>query len=260
MYNVKDIDDHYGTLDSHPEISITEYQYPRNIYFNKYFNRRNVFVITNNSFNESSTVRQDISGDNITHSDVDLSIQEAQIGKTGFRHIDGICKDPSQMILTDEESRPIVFVVSNYGLHMFVIEKSPFDSDIKQYLTIDENYEGDCYLNFNSPDNETINQRKNELTDRIKYSIDYPYFEYQIFNYFLNKEEDIEFEFIDTSIDFIDEISSFIDNEIMNCYLNEQDRLVNEWQEYLNWIKTQEEKRTSGYLINESEIEIFFNE
>ena len=229
-----------------------EFYYPRNIYFNKYLNRRTPFVITNNGFEKDSTVRQSKAGDHVTASDISSFYNyEARNNECGFRYVEGICKDPSQMILTDEQARPILCFRSPVGIHFVVIEKSPFDDNAKDYYKISGYDMNDSYVGF-QPSMADYSERKQTILDEISGSLFSPYFNYHVFNYLLNAEEDLSFEFYDKTINYLDEIGAVIDTAMHYNYEDYQTNFFNNgWVQYLQMLDEIEAKRYGDMLIPE---------
>ena len=245
MLEVKDDEDVED--DRNPQL------FPRNIYFNKYINRRTPFVISNNGFDTNSSIRKDLTGDDITHSDVDSSIAPAQEGKSGFRHVEGICKDPAQMILTDETGAPIFCVRSIYGIHFINILKSPFEDDVKDYFEYTDLEKKGTYIEgpIISTNPHYHSDRASHIINYIYESVNYPHFEYRIFKYFLENEKDIKFIFKDNSIDFLQEIDIMIESSIWRNYEEKAEYLKADWMNYIDKIQNIEEKRHNGMLIPE---------
>ena len=229
--------------------------YPRNIYWNKYLNRHNVFVITNNDDVEGKEVYSSIDG-TLNPSEVDASITVAAEGKCGFRYVEGVSKDAQQLILTDETGKPIVCVRSEHGIHFMIIEKSIYDQDLESYYAAyapgDDEYDPEAknFVNFvNTTDNAVYKERAKDIENKIT-SFDSTY-DYRLYDYFLSKESGIKFNSKDDSFDLNQAVEDYIKAQREYNLWNAEKTLNDSWRSYLELIQVQNANRIEKRLIPE---------
>ena len=123
--------------------------YPRNILWNKYFNKHNAFVITNRtapgyydvSGNSKAAAKADVidlksddvgaayaASENVDKYDKageSIAINYANLD--GFKENANLSADASFRVLSDENSNVIIGVRSQYGIHLMVVQKSVYD-------------------------------------------------------------------------------------------------------------------------------------
>ncbi len=116
--------------------------YPRNKLFNYYFNKRVVQFIEVDS--------------------VDLT-------NVPYVEVDFIAGQPATKILTDDNGNPILMIRTSYGIHLIVLEKSPYDADALEYFTVltddDDNF--DTYVELDATNNE------GEVDGRVQNFVNY---------------------------------------------------------------------------------------
>ena len=166
--DINNLNDEFKLKDGEEE----ETYYPRNIYYNKYLNRRGIFLITNDMAAESKdsnlSIFSDKAAKDFSTTDYDSSIQKAEAGKSGFRYVKGISRDNYHLILTDENGRPIFASRSDYGIHFMITEESIYDEDIADYYSLDISKEGRTYLHFaETTDTNVIQSKRNEIYTNI---------------------------------------------------------------------------------------------
>ncbi len=232
-----------------------EHYYPRNIYWNKYLNRHNVFVITNNVLPEGS-----YNGEITATTDVDTSLPllGADSTKTGFRHLDNISLAANQGILTDELGRPIIAVRSQHGIHFMILEKAITDSDLQAYYNPDALIPGDegydssvkTYVTYENTTNKSVyKDRAEELKNTIK-NFDSTY-SYRLYEYFVEEEgENIEF-LSNDNINLEELVANYIASQREYNLWNAAETMNSSWRSYLELITIQEANRTEERLIPE---------
>lgn len=231
--------------------------YPRNIYWNKYLNRHNVFVITNNVLPED-----DVKGTVTDATAVDGNINVAADGKCGFRYIDGVSLNNDQLILTDEAGRPIVCVRSEHGIHFMIIEKSIFDENLATYYTADKEvyydadtkeYSKETYVGYiNTSDNAQYESRAKDIESKIK-SFDSTY-DYRLFEKLIEDENgkiSFKIEGEDKTINLLETVKDYIASQQEQNKWNVEKTLNETWRSYLELIAIQEDNRNADRLIPE---------
>ena len=127
--------------------------YPRNILWNKYFNKHNAFVITNRTpeayYDVSGNDKTDAKADVIdlktsTGTDTSYVLSETvkkyddatktitidysdATGLKGFKANTHLSSKANFKVLSDENSNVIIGVRSQYGIHLMVVQKSAYD-------------------------------------------------------------------------------------------------------------------------------------
>lgn len=227
--------------------------FPRNIYYNKYLNHHNVFVITNNSIDENLINSPD--GEVTSDTTIDESLTEANEGSCGFRSVENVTEG-NQMILTDENGNPIVCVRGEYGIHFMIIEKSIFASDVDAYYSTltpdDSDYDADAdtYVNFVGGNDKSVYiERADEIVNLIK-GFDSTY-DYRLYEYFLAAENGKVSFHTDSDSDAILDLAASIEKyiETQRTYndWNSSNDLNESWDEYLELIELQQQYRTEVY-------------
>lgn len=238
--------------------------YPRNIYWNKYLNHHNPFVITNNELNAA-----DING----NSNTVISVDDAVVGQPGFRYVEGVSKTLAQKVLTDEEGRVIIGVRSEHGIHLMVMQKSIYDfakggnttalTSLSEYytsLTPDDDgfptYTVDgksvnkmTYVNYlNTTDKSTIKERADEIKEKVK-SFDATY-DYRLYKE-LKENSKITFN-TSNGINLEDQIDELIERTQENNRFNDAKTIEKSWRTYLELIDLQQANRTDKRLVSET--------
>lgn len=221
--------------------------FPRNIIWNEYLNKHNVFVIT------------DKDEDNILPT---ATVSEAKPGKTGFRNVPGL--GLSQKVLTDEDGRVIVGVRSEFGIHFMIMERTPFELDgtitgvnagvytrdntsISDYYTTfkpgDNSYpttengkDKVTYVNFMNSEASTYADRAKTVKDEIK-GFDKMY-DYRMFED-LQKRGTIKI----NDAELTKSINTYIENKREYNMWNNTKTLNDAWNTYLDKISLQNEVR-----------------
>lgn len=240
-----------------------ENYYPRNIYWNKYLNHHNPFVITNNALNESSV---DGEGGTLLTGDI---YETAATGKTGFRYVEGVSKNLDHKVLTDEAGRVIIGVRSEYGIHFMVMQKSIYDFNVggegSAEASLDEYYttytpdEADypthngvakkTYVNYlNTNDKSVLNERANTVKSAIK-SFDSTY-SYRLYEEFV-ANGNIQFAETSDGENLGDIIQNYIDSQREYNNWNDEKTLNETWRTYLELLEVQEANRIEERMIPE---------
>lgn len=230
--------------------------YPRNIYWNKYINLHNPFVISNNALNES-----DINGQGGSY----ITVTDASEGHSGWRYVEGVCEDQNQRVLTDEQGRVIIGVRSEHGIHFMIMQKSiyeftaggensqnvslseyyttavPSDADYPVYVSGETSTPKNTYVNYLHTDDQSIlKDRATAVKNKIE-TFDSTY-EYRLYEYFV--EQNV-ITFNDTNgVNLGEEIQKMIDAKREYNKWSAQDTLNDSWVAYLEMIQRQNETRT----------------
>ena len=235
-----------------------ENYYPRNIYWNKYLNHHNPFVITNNALEETSVTGVENNTIDTTNTYTELT----GLGKCGWRKVPGITTG-NQMVLTDEAGRVIVGVRSEHGIHLMVMQKSIFDYNngeganvsLEQYYTTLTPQDAD-YPTYNgtpkstyvtylqTADQVTLNDRASEVESAIR-SFD-PTYSYRLYEHLveINKVEFIG--------DLKEKIQDYIDSQREYNTWKDSEDMADAWRTYLELLEVQEANRTAARLIPET--------
>ncbi len=229
--------------------------YPRNVYYNKYINHHNVFVITNNAID--ATTQADFEGTITADSAINSSYQEAAEGSCGFRYVEGISQSADQMILTDEQGNPIICVRSEHGIHFMIIEKSIYEADVSDYYSTltpdDDGYDAnaDNYVNYVGGNDKSVYKERAEAIEDLIKGFDSTY-DYRLYEYFLEAEGGrVSFHTDEEAgIDIAESVEKYIASQ--RLYNNwDNDNTINDtWNEYLELLDYQEAERSSTYVVN----------
>lgn len=229
-----------------------ESYYPRNIYFNKYVNFHNPFVISNHL----------VSGNQNALGAIDASITAATGKKCGFRAVNNVT-GTRELILTDENGNPIIGVRSEHGIHLMIMEKSIFDFadssiSLNDYYTTytpnDKDYPnvGDeqTYVTYiNTKDQSVLNERAEEVESAIK-SFDKTY-NYRLYEYFV-EEGDLKFADNTAGIYAQEQIEKYIETSRLENLHNQAENLESSWRTYLELLDQQAyERGRENNLIQE---------
>lgn len=239
-----------------------ENYYPRNIYWNKYLNHHNVFVITNNDLDDAAV---DGEGGAIL---TDAVYDTAAAGKCGFRYVEGVSTSLDHKVLTDEAGRVIIGVRSEYGIHLMIMQKSIYDfnvdgqgaeASLSEYYTTytpDESeyptHDGvakKTYVNYlNTNDKSILNERANTVKSAIK-SFDSTY-SYRLYEHFVSNGN-VEFAQTADGESLGDIIQDYINSQREYNNWNDAKTLSDTWRTYLELLEVQEANRTAQRLIPE---------
>ncbi len=233
-----------------------ESYYPRNIYFNKYLNSHNIFLISNDAVADSSdsdlSVYLDKNGKDYSNTYYQY-YSVAEEGKCGFRHVDGVSRCDEHLILTDEKGNPIIGVKSNYGVHFISITKSIFDEGLNSYYSLTNETRDSFIGRFGTL--ESISNERNTLINDVKaYSQD---LERGLLKELLKINDDVNFICKDQSFDIISSIDSYYDglNELSSS--QRKDSLLDSWNTYIELLETI--NASSDDLVSEEEVFQFIN-
>jgi hypothetical protein len=215
--------------------------YPRNVYWNKYLNNHNVFVIVNkiadtNDVNKLVTDTVDTSVPN--------NYDEGK--KSGF-HNGYLCA---------EDGKVIFGVRSEYGIHFIKIQKSAYDTDLKTYypvslkvgdVDVTKQPVGSNYIVGLDNAKDTYDNRLSDIKSAIKgYDSNS---EYRLYNYLVSyaKTHNI----LKTDDENTNKILAKIDDHIADLKAAEvykqTEGLKSVWENYLRLIELQDEKRSATW-------------
>ena len=236
--------------------------YPRNVIFNRFFNRHNVCVITPNTIS-APTVGSDgtVTGEDINGS-VDSSLIASSTRWQTFNMKDG----STLTCLADEQGNPILVARagSGYqGIHFIIVERNPMDVTAPQLpagngATIQEYYttltpgtpgfpqttgatpaDKKTFVNFlNFEKNEQL-RRANTTKNNIKSydsTIDYRIFE-ELF-------VELKIEFKDSALE--EKIENYIAKTRQQNGWNSETAFENAWKDYIRMLTQQEQLRSQN--------------
>lgn len=243
--------------------------YPRNILWNKYLNRHNVFVITNNTRDYSAVPNRADDPDAVGPVDNSLLLIDPNAKRTGFRKVSDIVSlqdsdlalsNPNLGVLTDEEGRVIVGVRSQYGVHFMVIQKSIYEFAesasnvdyvaLEDYYTTavptDQDYPSNTngspkstYVNFLNTDKAGYNARATEVKEAIK-GFDSTY-DYRLYEYLYESNK--------TNLEFSEnldvKIINYLEKQRENNVESQTLGLNRAWESYLELLEAQSEARSN---------------
>lgn len=126
------------------DVDLEVEDYPRNRLFNHYFNKRTVQFI---------------------------EVDRSDLTNVPYIEVDYIAGQPATKILTDEDHNPILMIRSSFGIHLVVLEKTPYDADALEYFTVlsDSNAAFTTYVEADTTNHE------DEVDGRIKNFLNYGY-------------------------------------------------------------------------------------
>lgn len=225
--------------------------YPRNIYFNKYFNDHNISVITPNSVNPTDFV----GSENATFANL-----------PGFQEVEELGGDK---YLTDENGNPILVTRagSGYeGVHFIVIERSALDEvginnpmTLADYYSVktpqEANFPKDkdgrnlrTYVNFYQQNLSDLSARATTLKNEIK-GFD-PRIEDRVYK---QLSESLNVEYHDSVLK--EKLDEYLDQQyLISLYKNEEET-ANQWDEWIDYLKNHDESRLD--LLPESYVADF---
>lgn len=222
--------------------------FPRNIYFNKYFNKHNVSVITPNDTNPADEVG---------------TVNDTYAALPGFREVPEL---GGKKVLTDEKGNVILVVRagtsgSYEGVHFIVIERSPLFEEVngvtlENYYTIEtpesKNYPKDedgnpldTYVNAITTDAKGYKDRSRKIKDGIKSfdtRIDDRIFAklVKLLNVKIHDQE------LKKNLD------EYLANELAIAEYDADLKMLSAWEEWINLLAVQAENRTPARLVDEA--------
>ena len=209
--------------------------YPRNIIWNKYLNKHNVFLIKN------AHVGGEKFGANDANTEFNNPIGAAPYSTTlaGF-NADGY------LTAGKGNDNLVIGVRSEYGIHFMVIEKSMYAyADLDTYYDTkvpgQDGYDAnaDSYVNFVKGDTETAKKRADDVKDKIT-SFDSTY-DYRLYTYLTGPEKyqnNISFEGAAKGLDeSISNYISFLKDDNAN---KQEEGLEKVWKAYYRMLGKQE--------------------
>jgi len=257
--------------------------YPRNIIFNKYFNRHDISVITPNS-----VVLGTINGSDIDDENFAGAFNATYNNMQGFKHVPGLnldvngdsVVDVNDKVLTTKNGKVILAVRggtsgdSGYqGFHFIVVERSAFDNEsngvsLSEYYTT--KYPGQSgypmngdspkptYVNFLDQQIKDYKSRAESVEGEIKsFDSNLKYYIYEK----LASEQKIQFndelKYINTdgeevTIDLGATIGDWIKATRDQADYQTQDAWEDTWEEYVEFLQQQYASRGSKKLLSET--------
>lgn len=234
--------------------------YPRNVLWNKYLNRHNAFLITNNERSYSAVANRADDPDKVSNTyDSTLLLANQNAKQCGFRQVKNIkslansALDKNLGVLTDEEGRPIIGVRSEYGIHFMIIQKSVYDFanndlSLEEYYTTyvpgDAKYpktasgeDKNTYVNFLNTNKSGYNTRASEVKEAIK-SFDSTY-DYRLYEKLIELNGD-KLKFAN---DLDKKINDYLNKQRENNAVNQEEGLNLAWSSYLELLEAQNQAR-----------------
>lgn len=222
--------------------------YPRNVYFNKYFNRHNISVITPNSVDSAN----EVGTPNATY--------EAMSGFQSVPELGG------KKVLCDENGNVILVTKANFsgdsyeGVHFIVVQRNalipvqngvsledyyttaiPGDSD---YPVDNSNDPLDTYVNYMTTERSTYQTRANTVTDKIK-NFD-SNVDYRIYNQLLTYEN---VEIYDETLS--QSLNDYINMQIASSKISDTQSFEQTWNSWIEQLDELEYLRENR-LVSES--------
>ncbi|MFA5659873.1 MAG: peptidylprolyl isomerase [Bacilli bacterium] len=228
--------------------------FPRNIIFNKYFNKHNISVITPNDVSEAD---------------------EIGVPNAAFAALNGFTAVPElggREVLTDEKGNVILVVragaAGSYeGVHFIVIERSAIAETVnsvslKDYYTIEtpgtDNFpkdglgnDLDTFVNFLNLDAVGTKERVDKIKNEVK-AFD-PNIDDRIFQKLVNE---LNVQFHDTTLKA--ELDTYLSNQYEASQFSQDYELNQLWNEWIETLKQQQDIRAIR-LVPESYISDFKN-
>lgn len=241
--------------------------FPRNILWNKYLNRHNPFIITDNKRVSETTIVK-----NQTSADYEGYIASGSL-TVGPRFVSakelGIIGSSATdfKVLCDENKNPIIGVRSTYGIHLMIIQKSvldfnkgegddvsleeyyttyvPSDSDFPKYdkSSSKAGQNKATYVNYMNTSTSDYRSRSDELKDAIKsYDSTYEYRLYEVL-YKMNKNS---FDLTDAGKELIDNIDNYIEVQRTDKLYKQASGMERVWDTFLELIEAQNTTRQNA--------------
>ena len=222
--------------------------FPRNIIWNKYFNKHNVFLIKN------AKVGANKFGTAQAADEFDNPINDVE-------HVAGLAGFNADRFLTAGKGNDnlVIGVRSEFGIHFMVIEKSMYE-----YATLDAYYDtkvpgqdgydadADSYVNFVKGDTETAKKRADDVKSKIT-SFDSTY-DYRLYKYLTGPEKyqnNISFEGAAENLDkSIANYISFLQEDNSN---KQEEGLEKVWKTYYRMLEKQEYDRDRQFTTMDAQ-------
>lgn len=266
--------------------------YPRNILWNKYLNRHNVFVITNNTRTYTTDIDTDTSARNddpdLVGSTIDATVNvlsDVNSKTCGFRKVKDLPylktstlyegESSDLAVLTDEDGRVILGVRSQYGVHYVTMQKSVYEyseANIQSkapYVSLEDYYTTETpsskdypqtedgkpvtsYVNYYTADKTTYNKRAEEVKNAVK-QFDTTY-DYRLYEYLYDlRKANLTFKY-----ELDSKITDYVSKQReINTY-NQDLGLNRAWEDYLELLqKQQHDRNQTDAMVPEGCIMVF---
>ena len=256
--------------------------YPRNILWNRYFNRHNAFIITNRAVNEATDFADTTTATALVDGEKkDLLTKTTGVTYSDSQSVKKYDEDASETInfselprfkentnilasgkvLTDENSNVIIGVRSTYGIHLMVVQKSINDFadanvTLDEYYTTavpgDEDYPKDAsgkdkqtYVNFITTSNKSdYSERAETVRNAIK-GFDSTY-DYRLYDLLSGKDDNKRSELFEENSDglvLLDKIDSYIALQREKNLFDQEEGIAKVWKTYLELLSVQKDYR-----------------
>ncbi|MFA5481137.1 MAG: peptidylprolyl isomerase [Bacilli bacterium] len=255
------------------------FYFPRNVYFNKYFNRHDVSVVTPNSVAAGTFENPDFAGVyNATYAGMD-----------GFQYVEGLnldvngdtIIDDNDKVLTTKDGKVILAVRggsggdSGYqGFHFIVVERSAFDNEangvsLSEYYTtyypgqVEYPVDGSSnpkptYVNFLDQQVKDYKNRAESVEGEIKgFDANLKYYIYEK----LALEQKIKFNenltYVNAkgenvTIDLENTIDEWIDATRQKAIYEKRSAWEETWTSYVEFLEQQQQARVKDKLLSET--------
>lgn len=252
--------------------------YPRNILWNKYFNRHNAFIITNAKTDTSvlGIANDDFSltlGENGYEKVSIINNYDGSIKTVNYDELDGfqqndVVTGTDGKVLTTTEGQVIIGVRSQYGIHLMVVEKSAYDyadeTSLEDYYTTavpgDKDYPKNAdgsdkktYVNYIKTENKSeYNERATEVKNAImNFDSTYDYRLYDLLSGRDDNTRDAKFDKDSNGYLLLEEIDNYIDLQREKNLYDQEEGLEKVWRTYIELIELQEEYKEMGRAVPE---------
>lgn len=212
--------------------------FPRNIIWNKYLNRHDVFLIKNAK----------VGGEKFGAADANTEFDNPYTDTAYDANLAGF-NAAGYLTAGKGNDNLIIGVRSEYGIHFMVIEKSMYDyADLDTYYGTKVpgqdgyNADADSYVNFVKGDTETAKKRADDVKDKIT-SFDSTY-DYRLYTYLTGDTKykaNISFEGAAKGLD--ESISNYISFLKTDNANKQEEGLEKVWKTYYRLIEKQEADR-----------------
>ena len=234
--------------------------YPRNLLWNRYLNNHSIFVITNGARPASDQEALDPTSALSYYEDLDDyhkyddTPNEGEEYKTkidytalaGFKQVAGFDND-NEKVLCDENNNVIIGVRSEFGIHLMIVQKSPYSYD-DENISLDEYYTtavpGDAdfpegkttYVNFISSVNKSeYNTRAETIKSAIK-GFDSTY-DYRLYE---DLTEGRDSEFSENTVKLLENIDEYISLQREKNADDQSEGLEQVWKTYIELLEQQD--------------------
>lgn len=262
--------------------------YPRNIYFNKYFNSHNISFIVNRKVDSSdptnsyiftdsgATVMSDLNESGNYGMSNEVYFEEGTSEANHFRDV-GLKDDNGNPIevLCDEKGNPIIVSrseTSNAGIHFVVIEKSPLEDQETAEVKLNEYYapispitqngqdsSGNRYTNPDFPTDENGNQLQTYVNGSLTMDVNGYNTRAQTlrssYESYTGDQKDFQLfqwvtegNFKAASQTVQEKVDQYIESQMLTVESSADQTLIDSWNSYNEDLLAQEQNRLVGLI------------